>query len=73
MNWSIVYAKFDGCSSYRAFDIQNGVQVYNIIYASLVENTEENRKKLQRLADNHKDVHLSIQLRKGQRIVFQTV
>ena len=51
MEWYIVYAKFDGCKSFRAFDIKEGRQVGNLIYASLVENTESTREKLQKLAD----------------------
>ena len=50
MNWSIVYAKFDGCKGFKAFDINEGRQVGNLIYASLVENTEDTRQKLQELA-----------------------
>ena len=48
MEWHIVYAKFDGCKGFKAFDVNEGRQVGNLIYASLVENTEDTRTKLQR-------------------------
>jgi hypothetical protein len=54
MNWHIVYARYDGCKSFKAFDINEGRQVGNLIYASLVENTEDTRQKLQKLADLNK-------------------
>ena len=72
MEWYIVYAKFDGCKSFRAFDIKEGRQVGNLIYASLVENTESTREKLQKLADLNKDYHLVLQHRRKGRVHFQT-
>ena len=48
MEWHIVYAKFDGCKGFKAFDVNEGRQVGNLIYASLVENTEDTRTKLQK-------------------------
>lgn len=64
MEWYIVYAKFDGCKSFRAFDVNEGKQVGNLIYATLVENTEETQNKLQQLADLNKEYHLVLQLHK---------
>ena len=58
MDWHIVYAKFDGCKGFRAFDVNEGRQVGNLIYASLMENTEDTRQKLQKLADLNKEYHL---------------
>ena len=49
MDWHIVYAKFDGCKGFKAFDVNEGRQVGNLIYASLMENTEDTRQKLQKL------------------------
>ena len=43
MEWYIVYAKFDGCKGFKAFDVNEGRQVGNLIYASLVENTEDTK------------------------------
>lgn len=45
MDWKVVYAKFDGCKTFKAFDIKEGKQVGNLIYASLLVDSEENRKK----------------------------
>ena len=61
MEYHIVYAKFDGCKSFKAFDVNEGRQVGNLIYASLVENTEDTRSKLQKL-----------QLRRNGKVKFQT-
>lgn len=72
MNWHIVYAKFAGCKGFKAFDINEGRQVGNLIYASLLENTVDNRQKLQRLADLNKECHLILQLRRNNKVTFQT-
>ena len=47
--------------------------VRNLIYATMVEDTIENRLRLQELANVNNDIDLTIQLRdcKG-KIVFQT-
>lgn len=72
MDWYIVYAKFDGCKGFRAFDLNEGRLVGNLIYASLLENTEETRGKLQKLADLNKECHLIFQLRRKNKVCFQT-
>ena len=72
MELYLTYAKYDGCKGFRAFDINEGRQVGNLIYASLVENTEDIRQKLQKLADLNKELHLVLQLRRKGRVCFQT-
>ena len=72
MDWYIVYTKFDGCKGFRAFDVNEGRQVGNLIYATLLENTDENQRKLQDLADLNKEYHLVLQLRRKGRVCFQT-
>lgn len=72
MEWYIVYAKFDGCKCFRAFDINEGRQVGNLVYASLLENTEVVRRMLQKLADLNKGSNLVLQLRRKNRVCFQT-
>lgn len=72
MEWYICYARFDGCKSFKAFDVNEGRQVGNLIYASLMENTENTRTKLQQLVDLNKDCHLVLQLRRKGRVCFQT-
>jgi len=46
--------------------------VGNLIYASLVENTEDTRSKLQKLADMNKSCNLILQLRRNGKVKFQT-
>jgi hypothetical protein len=72
MEYHIVYAKFDGCKNFKAFDVNEGRQVGNLIYASLVENTEDTRSKLQKLADMNKSCNLILQLRRNGKVKFQT-
>ena len=72
IEWYIVYVKFDGCKGFKAFDVNEGRQVGNLIYASLVENTEDTRTKLQKLADLNKECHLILQLRRKGKVKFQT-
>ena len=72
MEYHIVYAKFDGCKSFKAFEVNEGRQEGNLIYASLVENTEDTRAKLQKLADMNKSCNLILQLRRNGKVKFQT-
>lgn len=67
------YCKFADEKRFSAYDINEGVPVGNLIYCTMIENTAENQKKLQALADLNADQGLRIQLRtpKG-RIVFET-
>lgn len=66
------YCKMDGMKSYKAFDLGDGVEVNRLIYATILDVTEENKVKLQNLADGNKHIHLSIQLRVGNKIYFTT-
>ena len=72
MEWNVVYARFNGSKSFRAFDLGEGRVVGNIIYASLLEDTEENRCKLQELSELNRDCNLVLQLRRKGKVVFQT-
>lgn len=72
MDWYIVYAKLDGCKTFWAFDISEGRFVENLIYASQLENTKYNRRKLQELADLNKECHLVLQLRQKGKVKFET-
>ena len=72
MDRPIVYAKLDGCKTFGAFDINEGRFVGNLIYASLLENTADNQRKLQELADMNKECHLVLQLRQKNRVTFET-
>lgn len=72
-NLFFTYVKYNGQKNFCAFDINEGHPVRNLIYATMVEDTIENRLKLQELADLNNDINLTIQLRdhKG-KTVFQT-
>lgn len=72
MEWNVVYARFNGCKSFKAFDLDEGRVVGNVIYASLLEDTEENRCKLQELSELNRDCDLVLQLRRKGKVVFQT-
>lgn len=67
-----VYCKFADEKRYSAYDINEGVPVTKLIYCTILENNEENRQKLQRLADLNKDNGLKIQLRDNNKVVFET-
>ena len=68
-----VYVKYEGMNSFKAFDLENRVSVDRLIYASILDVTEENKAKLQRLADINKEIGLQIQLRVGNKIYFKTI
>lgn len=68
-----LYAKWDNNTTFKAFDINNGRAVGNLIYATILENTQENQIKLQNIANDNKHINLILQLRpNGQKVVFQT-
>lgn len=67
------YVKYDGMNTFKAFDINEGCCVDRLIYATIIEVNDENKIKLQRLADMNKHINLVIQLRVGNKIFFETV
>ena len=66
------YIKCDGMNTFKACNVNDCVCVDRLIYATLVEVTEENKMKLQRLADMNKHINLKVQLRVGNKIYFET-
>ena len=67
------YAKYDELNKFTAFDINEGYPVTRKIYCTLVAATDENKRKLQHLADINKGISLKIQLRDGDNnVVFET-
>lgn len=69
----LTYAKYDGLKNFTAFDINEGYPVSRKIYCTLVEATDENKRKLQNLADLNKAINLKIQLRDGNnKVMFET-
>lgn len=68
-----LYAKFNDCKGFRAFDYTAGNFAPRLIYCTLIENTPTNREKLQRLADLNKGAGAKFQLRKpGGGVAFTT-
>ena len=67
-----VYVKYYGMKSFKSFDMENCVTVDRLIYASILDVTEENKAKLQSLADANKKIGLQIQLGVGRKVYFQS-
>lgn len=61
----IVYAKYKGCKTFAAFDLENGCKAGNIIFASTYPKSQVKHAKvcLQGLADRNKHLDLQLQLR----------
>ncbi len=67
-----VYAKMKWMRTFKAFDL-DGFFPGKLIYASLLENSEENRVKLQHLADDNRTANWQFQLRApNNTVVFET-
>ncbi len=68
-----VYAKMKWMRSFKAFDLE-GFFAGNLIHASLLEDNEENRKNLQRLADGNSSAGWQFQLRtpSNGKVQFET-
>ncbi len=66
-----VYAKAKWMKTFKAFDL-NGCFPGNLIYTSMLDDSEENRQKLQKLADINRNQGIQFQLRKGNKILFET-
>ena len=73
MIFPLTYCKFKDESRFQAYDINSGLPVKNLIYATMLENSKESQEKLQRLANLIKDLGLVIQLRDKNKVVFQTI
>lgn len=70
---SFVYARYGGMKQFRAFDLNGCFTVDRLIYATLIENSEENRIKLQKLASMNKAINLKLQLRNHKgNVEFET-
>ena len=52
-NEVLTYVKYDGLKNFSAFDINRGTVVLRKIFATLIQDTEENRIKLQDLANRN--------------------
>ena len=66
-----VYARAKWMRTFKAFDLE-GHFAGRLLYASMLEDNEDNRCKLQELADKNAYAQFLLQLRKGDSIVFET-
>lgn len=66
-----VYAKAKWMKTFKAFDLE-GHFAGRLLYASMLEDTDDHRCKLQELADRNAYAQFQLQLRKGDSIVFET-
>lgn len=75
MEYFYLYAKYEGLKTFKAFSLQDGCPVNNLIYASIMSNTKKEQEYLQETADNNKNLNLIFQIRDSGngRVVFQTV
>ena len=69
---NIIYIKTKGMKTFKTFDIERGITVQNVIYASSIEDTDKNRKMLQEIADENNKLDVTFQLRNNGKVVFQT-
>ena len=71
----ITYLKTKDMKSFKACDINAGTVVGNLIYATIIACSEENKMKMQRIVDNNKSIGLKFQLRSldKKKVVFETV
>ena len=69
-----VYAKMKWMRTFKAFDL-NGFFPGKLIFASLLLNSEENRRKLQELAEKNSYAQWQFQLRNPttNKVLFETV
>ena len=67
-----VYARTSNMTSFRAFDLE-GHFAGNLIFASMLHDNEDNRRKLQELATANNGIGLALQLRESKgKVTFQT-
>ena len=67
-----VYAKSKWMRTFKAFDL-DGFFPGKLIYASLLENSEDNKQRLQHLVDGNKGADWQFQLRApNNTVVFET-
>ena len=67
-----LYAKYEGMTTFKAFDIENCKLVDKVIYATMMQNSEDNKKILKEIADDNKKISLILQLRNEGKVIFTT-
>ncbi|WP_288646236.1 hypothetical protein [uncultured Pediococcus sp.] len=71
----ITYLKTNDMKSFKACDVNKAITVDRLIYATVIECSEENKEKLQRIADNNKNIGLKFRLKSLEKstVLFETV
>ena len=67
-----LYAKYEGMTTFKAFDIENCQLFDKVIYATMMQNSEDNKKILKEIADDNKKISLILQLRNEGKVIFTT-
>lgn len=75
MEYFYLYAKYEGLKRFKAFSLRDGRPAGNLIYASIMCNTQREQEYLQEMANDNKDLNLIFQIRDSENghVVFQTV
>ena len=67
-----LYAKYEGMTTFKAFYIKECRLVGNVIYATMMKDSENNKKMLKEIAADNKNISLVLQLRNNGVVVFST-
>lgn len=67
----MVYVKCGESKSFGAFSLSKN-QFVGRVYATLVQDSPEVRQSLQAWADQNRELRLVVQLRQGNKVIFQT-
>lgn len=68
-----LYAKLKGSKVFRAFDISRGRCVNNLMYATVIPNTEEMKETLQSASEWCRGLGIVFQMRTDKgKVIFQT-
>ena len=67
-----VYVKTKDMKRFMPIDLSCSTIVKNLIYASMIEDSQQNREKLQRIANDNAHLSAIFQMRQNNRVTFQT-
>lgn len=67
-----VYVKTKDMKRFMPIDLSCSAIVKNLIYATMIEDTQQNREKLQRIANDNAHLSAIFQMRQNNRVTFQT-
>ena len=67
-----VYVKTKDMKHFMPIDLSSSTIVKNLIFASMIEDKQTNREKLQRIANDNSHLCAVFQMRQNSRVTFQT-